>query len=248
MQGIELIMFEKYLTKIGRLSSKQPQSVKNQWYTQKFIEVHGSTYDYSKVEYTTSKVKVEILCKEHGNFFQTPNSHLAGMGCPKCSGNNRKTTEECIQDFIQVHGNTYEYSKVKYDGAKTKVEIICKKHGMFLQIPDNHISGYGCPQCQGKNQDTLYILKCLNTCSYKIGITNNLKNRIISIGGSTEYITHILAENPRELEKLLHEKYKDYNVFNPTVKSGGTEFFKLTEAQLEEIKQFMSSVQANYLL
>lgn len=44
-------MFEKYLTKTGRLSTKQPQEVKNQWYIQKFQEVHGNKYDYSKVVY-----------------------------------------------------------------------------------------------------------------------------------------------------------------------------------------------------
>ena len=300
------MMFEKYLTKTGRLSSRQPQNIKNQWYIQKFVEVHGSTYNYSKVEYTTSKVKVEIvckehgsflqspsshltgngcpkcsgnnkkstkectqdftqvhggtydyskveyvnnativeiICKEHGSFFQRPNSHLKGMGCPKCYGNKKKNTEECIQDFIQVHGSTYEYSNVQYINAFSKVEIICNEHGSFLQRPNDHLNGQGCPKCQHQNQDTLYILRCLNTGLIKIGITNNLKNRVISIGGNMEYITHILAENPRQLEKLLHERYKDYNVLNPTVRNGNTEFFQLTEAHLEEIKQFMSSIE-----
>lgn len=76
-------MFEKYLTKTGRLSCKQPQDIKNQWYIQKFQEVHGDTYDYIKVIYVGSAQKVEIVCKEHGSFFQTPNDHLKGIGCQK---------------------------------------------------------------------------------------------------------------------------------------------------------------------
>jgi very-short-patch-repair endonuclease len=57
--------------------------------TQEFIqlakEIHGNQYDYSKVDYKKSQIKVEIICSKHGSFFQTPNSHLLGQGCPSCS-------------------------------------------------------------------------------------------------------------------------------------------------------------------
>lgn len=43
------------------------------------------------------------------------------------------TTEEFISNAIKIHGNKYDYSEVKYDGNKVKVEIICKEHGVFLQ-------------------------------------------------------------------------------------------------------------------
>lgn len=230
-------MFEQYLTKTGRLSCKQPKEVKNQWYTQRFKEAHWDTYDYSKIEYLNAATKVEIVCKEHGSFFQTPNNHLTGQGCPKCYGNNTKTIEEYTQDFTQVHGNTYEYSKVEYTGALTKVEIICKIHGSFFQTPDNHSKGKGCPKCQNHNQNTLYVLKCLNTGLIKIGITNNIKRRIYDIGGNLEHIYHIVTENPRQLETRLHKQYKDYNAFNYTVNNGGTEFFQLTDEQLESLIQ-----------
>ena len=45
------------------------------------------------------------------------------------------------------HHNKYNYSKVKYVDSKTKVEIICPEHGSFLQSPNNHLSGNGCPLC-----------------------------------------------------------------------------------------------------
>ena len=54
-------------------------------------EIHGDKYDYSKVEYVDCMKKVCIIChekdkngKEHGEFWQTPNNHLRGNGCPKC--------------------------------------------------------------------------------------------------------------------------------------------------------------------
>lgn len=46
--------------------------------------IHGNRYDYSKVDYQRNQVKVCIICREHGEFWQTPNSHLCGRGCPKC--------------------------------------------------------------------------------------------------------------------------------------------------------------------
>jgi len=47
-----------------------------------------------------------------------------------------------------VHGNRYNYSNVNYVDCKTKVEIICKQHGSFIQLPNAHNnSGAGCPKC-----------------------------------------------------------------------------------------------------
>ena len=58
-----------------------------------------------------------------------------------------KTTEQFISEAKAVHGDKYDYSKVKYNGAYTKVCIICPKHGDFWQLPFSHNSGAGCPQC-----------------------------------------------------------------------------------------------------
>lgn len=230
-------MVEQYLTKTGRLSCKQPQELKNQWYIQKFQEVHGDTYDYSNVVYTNSYTNVEIICREHGCFTQRPSAHLEGKSCPKCGGKIRKTTETCIQDFVLAHGDKYDYSKVEYSTNKDKVIIICKQHGSFLQRPNDHLAGKGCPKCKGHSQNTLYILRCLNTGLIKIGITNNIKRRMRDIGGSLQCLYHTTLENHRSLEKQLHKKYKDYNTFNHTVNNGGTEFFQLTTEQLESLIQ-----------
>lgn len=36
---------------------------------------------------------------------------------------------------------------VQFTKAKDKVIIVCKTHGQFLQTPNNHLTGYGCPKC-----------------------------------------------------------------------------------------------------
>jgi predicted nucleic acid-binding Zn-ribbon protein len=117
-------------------------------FIQKAKEVHGDKYDYSKVEYVNSHAKVCIICPEHGEFWQSPNNHLNGKGCPKCiNPNHGLTTEEFIQKAREVHGDKYDYSKVEYKGGLTKVCIICPKHGEFWQIAREHLRGQGCPIC-----------------------------------------------------------------------------------------------------
>ena len=118
----------------------------------KAIKIHGYKYDYSKVEYIDSKTKVCIICPIHGEFWQRPSKHLSGQGCKKCSYIKngikcRKTLEQFITQSKEVHGDKYDYSKVKYVNGQTKVCIICPIHGEFYQTPESHLSGNGCNQC-----------------------------------------------------------------------------------------------------
>jgi hypothetical protein len=126
--------------------------------TKQFIEeaklIHGDKYDYSKINYTSNKYKVVIICKIHGEFEQIPQNHLRGSICYNCSGKYKLTTKEFIKKAQSIHGNTYDYSKVNYISALKKVIIICKIHGEFEQIPRNHLSGSICHKCSGKYQPT----------------------------------------------------------------------------------------------
>lgn len=121
-------------------------------FIKKAEKVHNTKYDYSKVDYHKSKEKVCIICPIHGEFWQIPNSHLMGHGCPKCAIEKRKELQKLpISEFIKkakkIHNEKYDYSKVKYDYIKDKVEIICPKHGSFLQIAQDHLNGHGCTKC-----------------------------------------------------------------------------------------------------
>ena len=57
------------------------------------------------------------------------------------------TTHEFIQESKKVHGETYDYYLVKYEGTNKKVIIKCQIHGIFKQSPNNHLNGAGCPYC-----------------------------------------------------------------------------------------------------
>ena len=114
---------------------------------EEFKKIHGDKYDYSKVEYTNSLKKVCIICPEHAEFWQSSTNRLNGCGCPKCSNVKHKTTNEFIKESRTVHGDKYDYSKVEYVNAHTKVCIICPEHGEFWQTPNKHLLGHKCPKC-----------------------------------------------------------------------------------------------------
>jgi len=61
------------------------QGATNEEWVEKFREVHGDIYDYSKVQYVSNNTHVTIVCKEHGDFSQVPSSHIIGTGCPSCA-------------------------------------------------------------------------------------------------------------------------------------------------------------------
>lgn len=116
--------------------------------------VHGTRYDYSRVEYLSMKKKVEVVCKEHGAFLVRPSDHLSGNGCPLCNGGIRSTRNQFLEKAMKIHGRKYDYSKVNYLNNKTDVHIICREHGSFWQTAGNHLSGYGCPKCGAAGRKT----------------------------------------------------------------------------------------------
>lgn len=111
--------------------------------------VHDFRYDYSITKYNKSSEKVEIICREHGIFKQTPNNHLSWNGCPDCAENTKGNTDEFIKTANEIHDFKYTYNKVIYVGVDIKVIITCKEHGDFLQTPYNHVKiQCGCPICK----------------------------------------------------------------------------------------------------
>ena len=111
----------------------------------------GVIYDYSKVNYINAFTNITICCKEHGDFIQTPKTHINGVGCIKCYGKYTLTQSEFIHDAMQIHIENnepiYDYSNVCFVNNKTPVIILCSKHGSFSQMPYIHLKGHGCQKC-----------------------------------------------------------------------------------------------------
>lgn len=123
------------------------------------IKVHGDKYDYSETIYTRAVDSVEIKCKLHGKFSIIYDAHRSGKGCKKCGEISRRSARlkpysEFLERARKVHGSKYSYIKESYSNLSSKMEIVCRKHGVFLQLPEKHLSGHGCKYCSNKGPVT----------------------------------------------------------------------------------------------
>ena len=181
--------------------------------TEEFVKkakaLHGDSYDYSKVIYINSESPVIIHCNVCGDdFLQTPHNHnnkTHPRGCPRCGESKsksccRSTKEAFIKKAISIHGDKYDYSKVNYINALTKVEILCNKCKQYFSCtPNNHLHARGCPKCS----------KELN--SKKLAFTENeFLERFKKIHGKKYTIDEINYKNQRSKIKVYCKQCKKY--------------------------------------
>lgn len=203
--------------------------------TDEFIKmankVHGTRYEYEKFLYLGTLKKGIITCKTHGDFPQTPNSHLRGEGCPYCDDDKRRwTIQKFIKEANKIHSNKYDYSLFDYKSCKIKGIIIChekdvndQEHGQFQQDAVHHLVGKGCPKCAKEksglyslqffkkfpniknNPGKLYLIKFIdeNQTFYKIGMTKNTIQKRFEV--ATQFY---------KIEELLVFENTLFNVFN----------------------------------
>jgi hypothetical protein len=133
-------------------------------------KIHKNKYNYDFSNYKNKHSKIKITCPIHGIFNQLTYQHFNGVGCPKCAGCKKKTTEEFIVESNNIHNFKYDYSLVNYKSAHKKIKIICPEHGIFEQTPNSHLRGNKCMKCE------------LNLSKGEFEITKYLKeNNIIFI-------------------------------------------------------------------
>lgn len=233
-----------------------------------FIRTHGKRYDYSLVKYINGKTKVKIICEEHGIFKQLPQLHKTGSGCPRCAGVVPYTQAEMIQIFHQVHGERYDYSKVRYRGIFKKIKIICKDHGEFLQAAKSHKEGKGCPDCaitightkenylnycdQFEGKTHLYLIKCSNETEefFKVGISRLGAKERFNSSLKMPYVFQILEEIYGDaslmwdFEKSLHKLLVKYR-YKPNIDfHGKTECFeKIPNSVYKLLEKFNNNQQ-----
>ena len=149
----------------------------NEEFKTRGIAKHNGKYIYTETEYVDNKTPVKIICPIHGEFWQTPNSHLQGKGCQKCGheatnnknkGKTRKSvkaqtthrnrkmkynTDTIIEKIKKVCGEKYDVSDVEYKGINKKIQLICPKHGSFPITPAHLFEGRGCPRCNASKME-----------------------------------------------------------------------------------------------
>ena len=129
--------------------------VRSRDYLKRLLERNGEHFEYPDFEYRGVHEKIKVRHKSCGEeYYQELNSALKGTGCPRCSGNKKKTTEEYVAEATQVWGekSKYSYEHTRYQSTHKKVIIQCNVagHGPFQQTANSHlIKLEGCPECKG---------------------------------------------------------------------------------------------------
>lgn len=198
-----------------------------EYFIKKATEIHGEVYDYSDSNVIDSKTPIKIRHKKCGTVFEmTPNNHTNKshpQKCPHCYGNNRLSDKEFIEKAKKVHGDKYDYSKVNYVNAHTEVEIICPKHGVFKQSPNNHLNGRGCKYCKidkisecKKTKREDFFKKCKEKYGdkfiYDEGSFNGMNNPINFIcrkHGKMNVIAQLHLYSKTGCKECAHEKIKE---------------------------------------
>ena len=70
---------------------------------------HDGKFDYSKSVYKRSHEKLIIICRDHGEFKQTPASHLQGIGCPKCGFELTAWNKSAYTACAEINGKSCVY-------------------------------------------------------------------------------------------------------------------------------------------
>lgn len=248
---------KKHIGNFDRASYSISSAInKTEFLIKRLKKKFGDKYDYSQVKFNKNfKEKIILICKVHGKFEKEINNVLVSKNsyCPLCynetiRGANRISS---IEDFIKkanlIHNNKYDYSKSIYITAKENINIICSKHDLFKQTPDNHLSGNGCVECareltcwsysnwekagsNSKEFDSfkVYILECWNENEkfYKIGKTYKTVEKRFNNKKSLPYNWKILktykgkAKEMSELENKLKSENK-MNKYIPKIKFHG---------------------------
>lgn len=129
--------------------------------------IHSAKYDYKKSVYVDNKHKIIIICPIHGEFTQTPDSHLRGCGCPSCgkisrNSKNTKISTTDLQTINETFGFNYDFTRFVYNGYDEPSIVICPFHGEFLQTYHRLKYGHGCQLCGNKHhQSEKYVLQIL---------------------------------------------------------------------------------------
>lgn len=102
------------------------------------------------------------VCDKHGEFFEVEaRGYMSGSRyyCPACGrdaiAESRKyKLEPVLQKALEVHKGRYEYGGlVEREDGYTRLEVVCKNHGMFTQrITEHLLAESGCNKCA--NDDT----------------------------------------------------------------------------------------------
>jgi len=193
----------------GRKIVSEKLSLTNFEVIKMFIDKHGNKYDYSKVEYISNNIKVCIICPKHGEFWQTPHSHLSGNGCHKCKRSHLETEVSVFLDnnnikYEEQHIFVWEKNK-KFDFYLPEYSIAIECQGIQHYLPSNFGN-------KNKTPEEMYEYVCHNDIIKYNGCKNNGIKLIYFchdnlILKNNHYTNENCAFSIEELKKKIYERF-----------------------------------------
>ena len=225
----------------SKCSEKKTKSTHKDVFVEEACKVYGDMDDYTNTEIISSNHRIEVRCKNHDLIFTKDiQTYLRGYGCPSCSAENYRKLraipkEEYYNRANEKHNSLYTYNGYFTTTAKA-VTFFCKEHGKQRVNASSHLIGAGCKHCEkepfkttritkegysklANGRDTyLYLIECYKGKEkfYKIGKTfRKLTQRFTNSNMPYKYkVIHKYkdtAENIWDLEKELHNNYKEFS-------------------------------------
>jgi len=100
-----------------------------------------------------SKSYVDVICTKHGVIHIRLDVLLRGGICRKCSDEKRSNKSKIFDLFRTKYGTEYEYDISEYKNNKSKIKIICNKHGEFYTTIESHLNGKICNKCKSEKYE-----------------------------------------------------------------------------------------------
>jgi len=236
--------------RINRPNGMRPPLMKKEDFIKLAHDKFGDKFEFDMSNFTGSvQNKIRIKCPIHGWFEKIPRVFMiSGHGCSKCGTKSKDSNKtKSYDDFLCkakiLHNDYYSYPEKNrngYDNRKSKITIVCRKHGEFVKSAQKHLSGQGCFKCRvdelvengtllgGYNKKLfnnnvyaanlkgiLYYLSLNNGQYFKIGITKNLESRIRGIKCKSKIKTiEILNTYEDTLENVFYLEQDMLEKFN----------------------------------
>ncbi len=179
-------------------------------------EIYKNRYDYSLVNYKNNKTKVKIICPEHGEFEQSPMSHLTGHNCKKCSNSGYSNQEKEIVKYIKSLGIDIEENNTSILNGK-ELDIYIPSHNLAIEYDglywhselykDSKYHLNKTIDCELKNIRLIHVFE--DEWKYKKNIVKSRLKNILGLINNKIYARkcEIREVNSNDSKKFLNENH-----------------------------------------
>lgn len=185
-----------------------------------------------------NRTPVKMNCELHGNWEMYLPDLFRNVRCAACKNVRNLTESEVLERIDSVCRNKpFKFVRWEkgYSNTKSRAVFKCAEHGEWVtQYVSVTASNSGCPVCSKNGFDVskraiLYCFGATDKSAMKVGITNNLRRRIVELKRTTPFDFELITTLENEghtilaLERVFHSHFESLNTkgFN-----GCTEWLK----------------------